>query len=114
MNPELKALSIIREAARALIHHADGHTRDSFEADRKTRSAVLFELILIGEGAKRLSPDLLGRYPEVPWSQVVGMRDRLAHSFDAIKFDLVWRVVRDDGPTFLASLDRIIALESNP
>ncbi len=42
------------------------------------------------------------------------MRDRLAHSFDAIKFDLVWRVVQDDGPALLASLDRIIALESNP
>ncbi len=42
------------------------------------------------------------------------MRDRVAHSFDAIKFDLVWRVVQDDGPALLAFLDRIIALESNP
>jgi len=114
MNLDLDTLSIIREAARALIHHAAGFTRESFEADRKTRSAVLFEIILIGEGVRRLSPDFIGRDPEVSWSEVVGMRDRVAHSFDAIKFDLIWRVVQNDGPALLAFLDRILALESNP
>ena len=114
MSLDLKTLVIIRDAARALIDHAAGHARDSFEADRKTRSAVLFEIILIGEGIKRLSPDLLGRYPEVPWSAVVGMRNRLAHSFDAISFDIVWDVVQAHAPALLGDLDRIIAQETNP
>ena len=98
MSLDLKTLTIIRDAARALIDHAAGLTRVHFESDRKTRSAVLFEIILIGEGIKRLSPDLLGRYSKVPWSEVVGMRDRVAHSFDAIRFDIVWDVVEVHRP----------------
>ncbi|HKM52686.1 MAG TPA: HepT-like ribonuclease domain-containing protein [Isosphaeraceae bacterium] len=114
MSPDLKTLVILRDAARALIDHAAGHTRDSFEADRKTRSAVLFEIILMGEAIKRLSPDLLARYPEVPWSQVVRMRDRLAHSFDTIRFDIVWDVIQVHASALLGDLDRILAQEANP
>src|SRR5271157_1373102 len=114
MSPDLKTLVILRDAARALMDHAAGQTRDSFEADRKTRSAVLFEIILMGEAIKRLSPDLLGRYPKVPWSEVVGMRDRVAHSFDAIRFDIVWEVVEVHAPALLGDLDRIIAQETSP
>jgi hypothetical protein len=50
MNLDLKTLGIVRDATRALIGHAAGHTRESFEADRKTRSAILFEIVLQGEG----------------------------------------------------------------
>jgi len=59
-------------------------------------------------------PDLLGRYPKVPWSEVVGMRDRVAHSFDAIRFDIVWEVVEVHAPALLGDLDRIIAQETSP
>ena len=114
MSLDLKALVFLRDAARAVIDHAVGQTRDSFEAERKTRSAVLFEIILIGGRIKRLSSGLLGRYPEGPWFQAVGMRDRLAHSFDAIRFDIVWDVVQVHAPPLLGDLDRIIALETDP
>jgi hypothetical protein len=86
MSLDLKTLVIIRDAARALIDHATGLARVHFESDRKTRSAILFEIILIGEGIKRLLPDLLGRYPKVPWSEVVGMRSCLTCSADTPKF----------------------------
>ncbi len=69
-------------------------------------------MILMGEGIKRLSPEFIGRHSEVPWHKVIGMRDRLAHSFDAIRFDLIWNVVQHEGPALLSDLDRIIALES--
>jgi uncharacterized protein with HEPN domain len=114
MSFDLKNLVIIREAAIALIDHAAGLARAAFDADRKSRSAVLFEIIMIGEGIKRLSPDLLGRYPLVPWSEVVGMRDRVAHSFNAIRFDIVWDVIQVHAPALLGELDRIIAQETNP
>jgi uncharacterized protein with HEPN domain len=114
MSLDLKTLVIIRDAARALIDHAAGHAREAFEGDRKTRSAVLFEIILMGEGVKRLSPDLLSRYPKVSWSGVVGMRDRIAHSFDAIRFDIVWDVVQVHAPALLGDLERIIAQETTP
>jgi uncharacterized protein with HEPN domain len=111
MNPDQQTLVIIREATRALIEHAAGHTRESFDADRKSRSAVLFEIVLQGEGAKRLSGGFRDRNPEIPWSQIAGMRDRIVHSFDAISFDIVWEVVQVHAPAVLSDLDRIIATE---
>ena len=63
---------------------------------------------------KRLSPEFRDRNPEVPWSQIAGMRDRLVHSFDAINFDIAWEVIRVHAPAVLADLDRIIAQEPSP
>jgi uncharacterized protein with HEPN domain len=114
MNLDLKNLVIIRDATRALIDHGSGHDRMSFEADRKTRSAVLFEIVIQGEGVKRLSLGLRDRHPTVPWTQIAGMRDRIVHSFDAIDFDIVWGVARTIAPGLLVDLDQIIAQESNP
>ena len=79
MNLDLDTIRHIRYATRAMIDHASGHDRTSFEADRKTSSAVLFEIVVQGEGVKRLSPGFRDRHPEVPWSQIAGMRDRLVH-----------------------------------
>jgi uncharacterized protein with HEPN domain len=114
MNLDLRTLVIIREATRALIDHAEGHTRESFDADRKTRSAVLFEVVIQGEGVKRLSPGFRDRYPEVPWAQIAGMRDRIVHSFDTIKFDIVWEVTQVHAASVLTVLDQIIAKEPGP
>ena len=114
MNLDLKTLAVIREATRALIDHGAGHSRESFERDRKSRSAILFEIVVLGEGAKRLSPAFRERHPEVPWSQIAGMRDRVVHSFDTTNFDIVWTVVRVHAPEVLTALEEIIAKESNP
>ena len=104
MNPDLRTLAIIRGATRALIDHGVGHTRDSFASDRKTRSAILFEIVLLGEGTKRLSAEFRERHPEVPWSPIARMRDRLVHSFDSIDFDIVWDVVSVQAPKLLTTL----------
>ena len=114
MSPDLKILVIMREATRALMSHALGQTRESFEADRKTRSAILFEIVLQGEGAKRLTAGFRDGHPEVPWSQIAGMRDRIVHSFDAINLDIARDVVKIHAPAVLASLDQIIAEEPPP
>jgi uncharacterized protein with HEPN domain len=104
----------MREAAWALIDHVAGQTRESFETERKTRSAVLFEIVVLGEGVKRLSLDLRSRYPAVPWGRISGMRDRLVHSFDQVDFDLVWNVTQIHVSSLLNELDQIIAQETPP
>ena len=111
MNPDHKTLAVIHEATRALIDHGVEHTRESFELDRKTRSAILFEIVLLGEGAKRFSPEFRSRHPEVPWSLMAGMRDRLVHSFDTVNFDVVWEVVRVQSPEVLGAIEKFIVKE---
>ena len=112
MGLDLKALVMIQEAAAAVIGHASGHDRRSFELERKSRSAVLFEIVIQGEGVKRLSLDVRKRHLSVPWAEIAGMRDRIVHSFDVIDFDIVWDVAQTIAPSLLVDLDRVIADES--
>ncbi len=95
---DLKTLVIIRDAARALIDHVAGYTRDSFESDRKTRSAVLFEIILIGEGVKRLSPDLLGHILRFPGPKSLACETASPTRSTPSGYDIVWDVVQAHAP----------------
>lgn len=67
--------------------------REVFRQDLKTQSAVLHQLQIIGEAAKRLSASLRELHPEVPWELMAGMRNRIIHGYDAVDLDEVWRTV---------------------
>jgi uncharacterized protein with HEPN domain len=116
MNSDLGYIKGMRQIAAAIVEHARGHSQDSLEADRKTRSAVLYEIVIIGEGVKRLSPEFKVRNPGVPWKQIAGMRDRVVHSFDEVDLRLVWNVVEVHVPRLLVDLAAIEAREqeTNP
>ena len=114
MDLDLKNLAIIRDATGVLIDHGSGHDRMSFEADRKTRSAVLFEIVIQGEGVKRLSPASgTGTRPSPgPRSPECGIGSctRSTRSTSTSSGG-------SPGPLLPASsldLDQIIAQESNP
>ena len=69
--------------------------------------AVLHQLIVIGEAAKRLSPDFRGAHPEVPWKSIAGLRDILVHEYDTVDLEEVWRTVQADLPKLIAFAERL-------
>ena len=93
-------LDIVR-AAQLIVAFLQGIDRAGFEHDLKTQSAVLHQLMVMGEAVKRLSLELRERHPEVPWALVAGMRDRLIHGYDAVDRDEVWRTATVDVPDLL-------------
>jgi len=92
-------------AARLAIEFTEGMERSDFLADRKTQSAVLHQLLVLGEGVKRLSPEFCEAHPELPWRLMAGMRDKLIHHYDAVDLDQVWTTVRRDLPQVVAVLE---------
>ncbi len=84
-------------------------TRDmshaAFREDVKTQSAVLHQLLVLGEAVKRLSPEFRADHPTIPWPMIAGMRDRLIHAYDAVDLDEVWRTVNRDVPALLSALE---------
>ena len=96
-------LDILR-AARLARTFVAGMDRHSFLADDKTQSAVVHQLLVIGEAAKRVSDSMRAAQPAVPWASMTGMRDKLIHEYDDVDLEEVWQTVARDLPSLIAAL----------
>jgi len=85
---------------------ADG--RVGFMADRKTQSAVVRQLEIMGEAVKNLSATLTASESAVPWRQIAGTRDRLIHAYFRVDLDAVWSMIEQDLPALNAHARRIL------
>ena len=74
-----------------------------------TRDAVVRNIELIGEAAKRLPQDVRDRAPEIPWKSVAGMREVIVHDYFAIDDEIVWSVVEKELPKLRSAIGRLLA-----
>ena len=70
----------------------------AFRADERTASAVLHRIFLIGEAAARLPEEIRNRTPDVPWEEIIGMRNIIAHGYFEVDLEVPWKTVRLDLP----------------
>jgi uncharacterized protein with HEPN domain len=94
------------------IDRIEKHTRlgeTEFRQNELIQSWVVRHLQILGEAVRGLSTELRADYPEVPWSEIIGMRNILVHDYFDVDQDIVWSVVEDDLPKLRRSLERILA-----
>jgi uncharacterized protein with HEPN domain len=91
-------LQDILNATRLVKDFIQGFEKESFIEDWKTRSAVLYQITVIGEAVKRLSKEFRTDHPEIPWALIAGMRDNLIHGYDLVDWDEVWKTSTVDVP----------------
>ena len=97
----------IRRAASDACDFTQGMSKDEFLADKRTQQAVIMSLVIIGEAATKImdqQPRFAGQHSEIPWRNMRGMRNRIAHGYFDINLDLVWDTVRTALPDLLANL----------
>ena len=82
--------------------------RSGFMVDRKTQSAVVRELAIIGEAVENLSPALVASEPAVSWRPIAAARDRPIHAYFSVDHDAVWSMVEQDLPALRANVQRIL------
>lgn len=97
----------ILEAARRAVTYCEGMTYAQFLDDTKTQDAVTRNLEIMGEAVKNLSGKTRARYPDVPWADIAGMRDRLIHDYFGVNWDIVWEVVKNELPQLIDDLGPI-------
>lgn len=91
-------------AARLLESFVHGYNKATFLADAKTQSAVLHQLLLLGEAAKRLTNEFRAQQTGLPWRSITGMRDMLIHEYDEVDLDEVWKTATSDVPELIRIL----------
>ncbi|RLD17368.1 MAG: DUF86 domain-containing protein [Caldiserica bacterium] len=81
---------------------------EEFEKDKKTNYAVLRCLEIMGEAAKQVPDEIREKYPEIPWRDIAGMRDKVIHFYFGINLKRVWLVVKDEIPKLKPLLEKIL------
>lgn len=102
------ALWDVLDAARRIQSYVAGVTLDAFQSDEKLRLAVERLLEIIGEGSRRLSHAVRREADDIPWRPMIALRNVLAHEYDEVRADIVWRVATQRIPELVEKLGRLI------
>jgi uncharacterized protein with HEPN domain len=98
----------MKEFSERVLFYTRGLDIDSFVTDRRTYDATLRNIELIGEAATHVPPDVRESHPDVPWREIIGVRNRLAHGYLRIADSVIWSIVHDAVPDPLPELGRIL------
>ncbi len=86
-------LSDIDENVALVLAQVRGRTQDDFERDIVFRYMLLHALMIIAEAVRNLPPDLTARYPDIPWSKIVGIGTKIKHEYHRVDSLVVWTAV---------------------
>jgi uncharacterized protein with HEPN domain len=98
----------VQRAGQLIAEFTHGMTKEAFLSDVKTQSSVLYQLSVMGEAVKRLSPGLRSQNPEIPWALIAGMRDHVIHGYDVVDWEEVWNTTTRDVPDLLIKLEPLL------
>jgi uncharacterized protein with HEPN domain len=98
--------------AREAINLSQNKSRMDLDTDRLLNLSLVRLLEIIGEAANRILPNEQPLYSEIPWSQIISLRNRLIHGYDTIDFDILWEIITKDLPPLIKSLEAIISSET--
>lgn len=98
----------IEDAIHRIAQYTASMSWDEYRKDYKTQDAVVRNLEVIGEAAKNLPDEFREQYPDIPWRDMAGTRDRLTHHYFGINQEIVWQIVEHDLPELKGQIEKVI------
>jgi len=96
------------DTAAKAIGFVQGLTREDFDNNELLRLSITHLLQIIGEAARRVSPEFRAIYPQIPWKAIVGMRSKVVHDYLNVEEDVVWATVINELPSLVEELEKIL------
>ncbi|HEY9740828.1 MAG TPA: DUF86 domain-containing protein [Coleofasciculaceae cyanobacterium] len=113
MSRDSASLLDIVKAGQLILQFAQGLNREELESDVLRQSAILYQIAIMGEATKRLSREFRQQHPEVPWDDVAGMRDIIAHQYDRLDLNIVWQVIQRNIPELLSMIRPLLPIQND-
>ena len=83
-------------------------SKEIFDNNDDIKEVICFNIFQIGELANGLSTEFINLYNDVPWKQIISMRNRIVHGYDTVDFEIVWNTAKDNISQLLKYCERII------
>jgi uncharacterized protein with HEPN domain len=96
------------ESIKKIENYTSTISYKEFLQDEKTKDAVVRNLEIIGEAANQIPKEIQETYKEIPWSQIVGLRNRLIHGYFVVDYAIVWSIIKDVLPDLKVQLEKIM------
>lgn len=97
------------EAAEEAISFAEGKERKDLDGERMLVLSVIKEIEMIGEAAAKISVEVRGKKSQIPWNDIVGMRNHLVHGYFDVDLDLLWNTIEHNLPVLVMNLKKILS-----
>lgn len=110
---QLGLLQDILDSARLIAHYLNGVSKMEFMENFEKQDAVLRRFEIIGEAANGLAPETRALFPEVPFRQMRGMRNIIAHDYGEVDLDQVWQTSQANLPQLIDTLDRFMRVNGS-
>ena len=85
-----------------------GKDKTELQHNRVLELALIRLVEIVGEASAKVSSETQAKYPSIPWPQVIGMRNRLIHGYDAVDLDVLWDTIEIDLPLLIAEIEKIL------
>src|SRR5258706_7577108 len=102
-------LDHILESIESILSYTKGMKEQDFISNKMVKDAVIRNFEVIGEATKRVSKEIRDSNPNIPWTRMAGLRDKLIHDYIKFNLQLVWDVVADVLPKQKKEIERIIS-----
>lgn len=98
----------MQEAAKDAISFVAGCSYEDFATNRMMQNAVIRSIEIIGEAGTHIAPEYRTVHPEIPWREIIGMRNHLIHAYFDIDIPLTWKTLVEDLPPFISTLEGLL------
>lgn len=108
LKPDIVRLRHMVDAANEAQSFVAGKSKAELLQDRKLALALVKSIEIVGEAASKVSRDLRAKAPEIPWVDIVAMRNRLIHGYFDINLDVVWQTVTTELPPIVTQVEKLL------
>jgi uncharacterized protein with HEPN domain len=107
MSSDQEIILDLYHALNQILTFTQNMDKQEFINDEKTQSSVLYQLVIMGEAVNRLSEQFKNQYPQIPFNEIRGMKNRVVHEYKEVDCDIIWEAIQKDIPELICFISSV-------